>query len=207
MNQKHSIPFAVFTIDDLYTDGELDIFLNYVKNSSDKNRTFTNSPFKNGKMIEPEMSKSMYEKISKHLPGEYKDTNNRWWSFQKSVKYIFYSQINQGQMFGIHTDTGSEYNEKDNLYSKFTVLTYLNDDYQGGHTTFYDDNFRKTAEIIPKRGRTLIFDIDLYHQGEKVVQGMKYWIGTELVCYKENDNKRVFDDVTHISKNKINILN
>ena len=184
ITQKLSEPFRVFTIDDLYSDEELKMFSDYVNHTSDKNRSFTNSPFKNGKMIEPEMSSLMYSKIKQNLPNEYVDLHGVVWNFIKSVKYIFYSEIKDGQMFGIHTDTGSEYNDIDNVYSKFTVLTYLNDDYEGGKTTFYNHDFIETTQIQPKRGRTLIFDIDLYHKGEMVTKGVKQWIGTELVCFK-----------------------
>ena len=184
IEQKVDNPYSVFTIDNMYSDEELDMFLTYVKNSSDKNRSFTNSPFKNGKMIEPDMANLMYDKIQKYLPKIYIDQNGIKWDFKKPVKYIFYSEIKDGQMFGIHTDTGSEYNECDNLYSKFTVLTYLNNDYEGGKTTFYNHDFIQTTSIQPKRGRTLVFDIDLYHKGEMVIKGTKHWIGTELVCSK-----------------------
>jgi hypothetical protein len=190
ITQKLEEPFRVFIIDDLYSDKELTMFSDYVIQTSDKNRCFTNSPFKNGKMIEPEISGLMYDRIKTHLPNEYVDLNGFVWTFRKSVKYIFYSEIKNGQMFGIHTDTGSEYNAVDNLFSKFTVLTYLNDNFEGGKTTFYDHNFIETTQIQPKRGRTLVFDIDLYHKGEMVTKGIKQWIGTELVCFKSNFSDR-----------------
>jgi hypothetical protein len=82
----------------------------------------------------------------------------------------------------IHTDTGSEYDVPNNMYSKFTFLTYLNDGFTGGCTKFYDDRLRETCVITPERNRTLVFDIDLFHSGEKVLDGSKYWIGTELVA-------------------------
>lgn len=184
---SHETMYSIFTIDNLYTDEELNTFIDYVRNSSDKNRSFTNSPFKNGKMIEPDMSRLMFEKIKPNLPQKYVDTKGVEWTFKNSVKYVFYSDIKEGQMFGIHTDTGSEYNDTNNLFSKFTVLTYLNDDYEGGCTTFFTDDFIQTSVIKPQRGKTLIFDIDLYHKGEKVIKGTKYWIGTELVCSKVNN--------------------
>ena len=184
ITQKLPEEFRVFTIDNMYSEHELSMFDEYVKQASDKNRSFTNSPFKNGKMIEPEIASLMYNKIKMHLPNEYIDLYGNVWNFIKSVKYIFYSEIKEGQMFGIHTDTGSEYNDVDNFYSKFTVLTYLNDEYEGGNTTFYNHDFIETTQICPKRGRTLVFDIDLYHKGEMVTKGTKRWMGTELVCFK-----------------------
>ena len=60
----------------------------------------------------------------------------------------------------------------------------LNDDFENGKTLFYDHDFKHTVTIEPKKNRTLIFDIDLFHKGEQVSKGEKYWIGTELVCNK-----------------------
>jgi hypothetical protein len=73
------------------------------------------------------------------------------------------------------------------MYSKFVVLLYLNTsglEFQGGKTQFYDTHFNKTINIIPRKNRTVIFDIDLFHSGEKVfnVIETKKWIGTEIIC-------------------------
>jgi len=186
MHQYSDIPFEIFTIDNLYTSKEIELFKDYVENADDKNRTFTNSPFKNGKIIKPDFSSLMYSRINTCLPDEYIDRQNTKWGYLEAPKYIMYAKVQPGEHFGLHTDTGCEYDMIKNKYSKYTVLTYLNNDFEGGSTIFYDDNFHKTCEIKPLKNRTLIFDIDLYHQGSQVLEGNKYWIGTELVCKKLN---------------------
>jgi prolyl 4-hydroxylase len=130
----------------------------------------------------------MYERISLHLPKVYTDTTSNTWNFVGAPKYIMYANISPGQRFGIHTDTGCEYDQRENKYSKFTVLTYLNSDFEGGQTQFYDDRFNKTHIIEPRTNRTLVFDIDLFHSGEPVVSGSKFWIGTELVCFPQKSS-------------------
>lgn len=184
IEQKSPIAFEVFTIDGLYTDAEIESFENYVINADPRNRTFTSSPFKNGKKINEDLANFMYSRILPFLPNKYYDCNGVVWEFYGAPKYIMYASIVNGQRFGIHTDTGCVYDESEAHYSKFTVLTYLNDNFIGGKTKFYDMNFRETSSISPKKNRTLIFDIDLYHSGEPVVEGTKNWIGTELVCKK-----------------------
>jgi hypothetical protein len=77
-----------------------------------------------------------------------------------------------------------EYDKINNLYSKYTLLIYLNDDYEGGTTTFYTDTFIERFKVQPKKGRILCFDIDLFRSGDRVSNGNKMWIGTELVCKK-----------------------
>ncbi len=96
------------------------------------------------------------------------------------------SIYNQEGIFGIHTDTGLYYNDKDKIYTTHTLLIYLNDDFEGGTTVFYDSNFKITDTIIPKKGSCLIFDISLFHKGSVVSKGSKYWIGCELIGPKKN---------------------
>ena len=182
VEQYSKTDFEIFTIDNLYTDNELDIWIKYIENSDNRNRPFTYSNFKNGKMIMPDLSSLMYNRIKPYLPTTYVNVNNISSTFLGTINHIMYAKIDSGQSFPIHTDTGCEYTKTKE--SKFTVLTYLNDDFTGGYTQFYDDTFIKTALIKPLKGRTLIFDIDLFHAGNEVIFGSKYWIGTELVCSK-----------------------
>jgi hypothetical protein len=160
---------------------------------SPSNRRFTSSDFVNGKIINPDVSGMIYERISRAIlpfpsPSSssliYTDRKDKKWSFIESPKYIMYAKVEQDKQFAIHTDTGCEYDDCQNKYSKFTTLTYLNDDYEGGNTIFYDKMFKETCRIIPRKGLTLCFDIDLFHAGGKVTRGTKYWVGTELVCAK-----------------------
>jgi hypothetical protein len=182
MEQHSNVPYEIFTIDKLYTDCEIEQLSEYVEKARDDTRPFTFADFKNGKVIDTDLSSFMFEKVACHLPQVYKDSKQRQWQFVGAPKFVMYSKIKPGQSFPIHTDTGCEYDQKNNCFSKYTVLTYLNDDYHGGDTVFYTDDFQETVRIQPKKNRTLIFDIDLYHSGEAVTQGIKYWIGTELLC-------------------------
>ena len=78
--------------------------------------------------------------------------------------------------------------------SIFTVVIYLNDDYEGGKTNFYKEplesklhgkrgNFVDEKDLLatinPKKGKALIFTHDSYHEGAKVLKGTKYIIRTE----------------------------
>jgi hypothetical protein len=48
-------------------------------------------------------------------------------------------------------------------------------------TVFYDDNWRVTKTVTPKKGNAILFDIDLWHMGNPVTRGAKYWIGCEII--------------------------
>jgi len=74
---------------------------------------------------------------------------------------------------------------KDNIthITTLTSVTYLNIDYQGGHTFFKDD-----FEIKPKIGRTIYFDgIHYMHGVTKVTDGIRY---TLPIWYKKNGNHK-----------------
>lgn len=53
--------------------------------------------------------------------------------------------------------------------------------FEGGETVFFDSNFKQTRTVVPKRGKALMFDIDLWHKGNEVTKGQKYWIGCEII--------------------------
>jgi hypothetical protein len=176
------ISFEIFTLDNLYTNEEIIDYINFIEYSDDRERTFTEQPFKNGKIINENLSSKIYSRVKEFLPEIYVDRNNKKWQPIEATKFIFYSKLIENNMFGIHTDTGSVYDVKNNNYSKFTLLTYLNDNFIGGNTQFYDESFNETVMIVPNKNKTLIFDIDLFHKGNVIVKGTKYWIGTEIVC-------------------------
>lgn len=93
---------------------------------------------------------------------------------------------NPGVKFGLHTDTGLYYSKSNGLKSKYTVLIYLNDDFEGGHTIFYNEKMAITHDIEPKIGKCIIFDMDLFHEGLIVTKGQKIWISFELISKIED---------------------
>lgn len=179
MKQHGALPYEVFTINGLFVD-MVSEWKDYVMSADPKNRTFTYAEFKNGKVILPETSQLIWNRMRCCLPDTYKDQHGDVWEFVGVTKYVMYSMIEPGQSFPIHTDTGAEYSADGE--SKFTVLIYLNEDFEGGNTQFYDRDFRMTCSIKPEAGKLLAFDIDLFHAGMPVENGSKLWIGTELVC-------------------------
>jgi hypothetical protein len=178
-------PFEIFTIDGLFTDGEVAEMEAYVEGADGASRFTTMADFKNGKVVDPRRSSLFYTRIQPFLPDAYVDRAGQRWAFVRSPSKIMYARVGAGQHFSLHTDTGCEYDDERREYSKFTVLTYLNDSFDGGGTKFYDHSFRERVTIEPRRNRTLVFDIDLYHSGERVARGVKCWMGTELVCRRE----------------------
>ena len=182
ITQCGNLPFEIMTFDNLYTVDEIKEHVKFIEMANNKEQRFTNNKFKNGKIINEELSNLIFSRLENILPKMYIDRNMKKWKIVNSSKYIFYAKYENNEFFNIHTDTGSIYDPVNNLYSKFTLLTYLNDDYVGGETIFYDEILKETSKIVPKTNKTLIFDIDIFHKGNNVTKNNKYWIGTEIVC-------------------------
>lgn len=83
-----------------------------------------------------------------------------------------------GQLFKKHRDQSFMRNESEASY--YTLLIYLNDDFEGGTTTF------NNITINPKAGACLIFLHDLEHEGSILTQGIKYVLRTDIMYQFQN---------------------
>ena len=126
-----------------------------------------NGNFKNNKWYDKDLAQFFFDRLGKK-PGIIRPNN-----VIMSGKYV------PGDSFALHTDTGLFYSPTEK--TRWTLLVYLNDDFEGGETVFFDLNFKQTRTVVPKRGKALMFDIDLWHKGNEVTKGQKYWIGCEII--------------------------
>jgi prolyl 4-hydroxylase len=78
-----------------------------------------------------------------------------------------------GQKFKRHIDGSYVRNGSEASY--FTLMIYLNDDFEGGHTTF--DHY----DIAPKKGSALVFYHGMKHCGEEIKSGIKYVLRTDIM--------------------------
>lgn len=69
-----------------------------------------------------------------------------------------------GGHYQLHSDAGGD---KQNRY--FSVICYLNDDFDGGKTSFPAFNYSAT----PRRGQALVFPSKYLHRAEPVTRGEK----------------------------------
>jgi 2OG-Fe(II) oxygenase superfamily len=57
-----------------------------------------------------------------------------------------------------------------------TLLIYLNDDFEGGHTAFLDGE-----SVVPKTGLAVVLRQDAFHAGAPVASGIKYLLRTDVM--------------------------
>lgn len=163
----------IWTINNFLSDEECEKFKKQIENkNNDDIIEFTNSGlFKNDKFVDLKLAEYFFSKLKKWINIDIIRPNN----LIMTGKYI------AGNVFDIHTDTGIYYNIFDKEKSNYTLLIYLNDDFDGGKTIFYDNYFNETVYVKPEKGKALLFDISLWHKGEEVISGEKYWIGCEII--------------------------
>jgi hypothetical protein len=70
-----------------------------------------------------------------------------------------------GNYYTPHSDTGLHRSDR-----YFTVICYLNDDFEGGQTSFPQLNYR----VTPRCGKGVIFPATYLHCAEPVTHGEKY---------------------------------
>jgi hypothetical protein len=72
-----------------------------------------------------------------------------------------------GDYYHTHTDVTLE-----DPYRYFSVVCYLNNDFEGGHTAFPDLGHA----VAPRCGKTVVFPSTYLHRAEPVTRGKKYVI-------------------------------
>lgn len=100
-----------------------------------------------------------------------------------------------GQRFNWHQDFPFE---RDNgEQSQLTLMVYLNDDFEGGETSFedsYSDQPFDEFKVMPKQGMALFFEHAIHHKGEPVSRGRKYVLRTDVMYTSEDAEYDYGDD-------------
>ena len=85
--------------------------------------------------------------------------------------------------------------------SLLTVMVYLNDDFEGGHTRFFDESQRhyEPADMSKHRyaykpcaGDVMIFYSQQTHDGSELLRGRKYIMRTEVMFQLDEDERPKF---------------
>lgn len=81
-----------------------------------------------------------------------------------------------GQQFRTHFD--GSFRRSTGEQSLLTFMVYLNEDFQGGETTFL--NIEKTI-VTPETGMMLAFTHNILHEGSEVLSGRKYVLRSDVM--------------------------
>ena len=140
-------------------------------------------------LVSAELAARIYERIKGALPadivggnvGGLKGMTEASGDLKTEVylnDHFRFSKYHPGQRFDVHRDGFNA--DRSGGRSFMTVNIFLNSDFLGGETAFYDGQ-REVLRAVPAPGRGAIFDGQIYHAGLEVREGYKYLLRTDLM--------------------------
>lgn len=194
-----------FVIPSLFSKSECEHFLNTeIKNSFQK--AISNYPtyYRNNERFVVDninVSRILFQKVKPYLPKVIKTSStikseNGIWHLKELNERLRFCKYSANQYFHRHLD-GIHYRNQ-NTQSKLTFMLYLNSatDFKGGRTLFFKT--KETNEIwasyVPKQGDLIVFDHNVWHEGEVLLKGEKFVLRSDVLYSKKETqiNKEPF---------------
>ncbi|GIL75923.1 hypothetical protein Vretimale_5604 [Volvox reticuliferus] len=141
----------------------------------------------------------LYDRVAHLLPqhlcgGDLAGINARWRLYRYDKGAVYRPHVDGAWPGSGIKDGRYEFDAYGDRWSRLTFLVYLNDDFEGGATTFYTPAQQGSGccleahSVRPVAGNILVFPHgdtqgSLVHEGSAVTRGSKYVIRTE-VLYK-----------------------
>jgi len=127
---------------------------------------------------DPARALALYQRLSADLAPRFQRT---WTPLGFNERLRLY-RYDIGQQFDWHRD--GYFQRPNGERSFFTFMVYLNDDFEGGATSFSDDGFGFPGgmlRITPAKGMGLLFHHPILHRGDPVTTGRKYVLRTDVM--------------------------
>lgn len=189
----------VFTVDNFLTPEECD---NYIKLSEDVGYEDALLSSAQGQVLRKDIRNNqrvmfqaediaelLWERAQEFVPQEF--DGRPAVGVNELMRFYRYDP---GQQFNWHQDF--PYERDNGEISYLTFLIYLNEEFDGGETSFEDSYSEESFDefmIIPKRGLALFFEHPIHHKGEPVTGGRKYVLRTD-VMYAAEDAEEDYDE-------------
>jgi len=126
------------------------------------------------------LARMLWQRAQPFLPA----TIHEWRASGLNERFRFY-RYDPGQRFAPHFDGYFERNDRER--SQLTFMIYLNADFTGGETRFYDTDQRLHVTVRPERGMALAFAHLQLHEGAEVVSGRKYVLRTDVMYVRDTE--------------------
>ena len=124
-----------------------------------------------------ELSAELWARLKPYMPSPFR--NRTVTGLNERLRFYRYKP---GQFFDWHQDGYFELPTGER--SQFTFMIYLNDDFEGGGTTFSDMFFHEffpDFTVTPKLGSALLFYHPISHRGDQLVSGCKYVLRSDVM--------------------------
>eukprot|EP00759_Apiculatamorpha_spiralis_P030002 PhF_6_TR31847/c0_g1_i13/m.47185 len=194
-------PSTLFVIEDALTTEECDRLISQTSGYvEDVSGIFPNTYRRADRALlrSHMLAKDIFDRVAPHLCRE--DIYHRTpmcfghegvWFPASCNECIKLSRYDRGGLFTDHRD--GPWIPREDHASMYTVVMYLNDDFEGGETVFTLNHDvrsvvgaprtckREEVTVQPKRGSIVVFNHELQHRGNVVLSGTKYIMRTELI--------------------------
>ena len=120
-------------------------------------------------------AQALYRRLSGHLAPRFA---KKWQPVGLNERLRLY-RYDVGQQFDWYLD--GYYERPTGERSFFTFMVYLNDDFEGGATSFWDERQGTSFRVTPRKGMALLFHHPIRHRGDAVVAGRKYVLRTDVM--------------------------
>jgi predicted 2-oxoglutarate/Fe(II)-dependent dioxygenase YbiX len=187
MAEENWLNDYVFTVDEFLTEKQCDKFIRISEEfgfedalvSSPKGQVLHKDLRNNERvMFENEkIAKWLWKRARHFVPREYEGRP----AIGVNEMLRFY-RYDPGQQFDWHQDFPFERDNGEQSY--LTFMIYLNDDFDGGETSFEDSYSEESFDefkVVPQKGMALFFEHAIHHKGEPVTRGRKYVLRTDVM--------------------------
>ena len=123
---------------------------------------------------DPDLAGRLIERARPFLPARV----GSWHLLGINERFRYY-RYDVGQTFRQHYD--GSFRRHPGEESQLTFMVYLNDDFTGRTTEFYDGDGSSRETVQPKRGMALVFRHAQLREGAPVARGRKYVLRTDVM--------------------------
>ncbi|MDF2188504.1 2OG-Fe(II) oxygenase [Paraflavitalea sp. CAU 1676] len=195
----HLLPdssFTCFVIPALFSKAECEALLNEnIRHSFQQ--AIANYPvyYRNNErqvVDDKALSAWLFEKVKPYLPETIRtnaaiESENGVWALAGLNDRLRFCKYSANQYFHRHLD-GIHYQSAASQ-SKLTFMIYLNSatEFEGGRTLFYQtkEATKPWAEYIPVQGDLIVFDHNVWHEGEELRSGEKFVLRSDIIYSRE----------------------
>ena len=199
MPEENWLTDCVFTVEHFFTSSECDKYIQISEDigyedalvSSPQGQVLRTDVRNNKRVMfrNDEIAQFLWERAADFVPAEFEGRP----AIGVNELLRFY-RYDPGQQFNWHQDFPFE---RDNGEKSFlTFMIYLNDDFEGGETSFEDswsDEAFDPFSGIPQQGTALFFEHSTYHIGDLVTRGRKYVLRTDVMYAADDDDCQADD--------------
>ncbi len=139
------------------------------------------------------LAEAVFARIRRFLPERRVDEAGVAWRLRGLNPRFRFCRYRGGQRFCIHRD--GAYAPSPEERTHLTCMLYLNDsgEFTGGTTRYYAERSGEAGllgEVRPEAGTLIVFDHELWHDGEAVTSGTKYVMRTDVLYAREEPASR-----------------